>query len=126
MRSSVRSRLSPPSFWDLASCKRPPPEDACRGRYLENAFAAAMISEDRQVRLIASCAKNISDIVKRECGRWGRESVSPGGHVRQAYGDGIGNGSVTGLFVTVSDFCSGSSGPSGKETDIDHESDQVP
>ena len=56
---------------------------------------------------------------------WQRELVRIG-HVRQAYGDGIGNGSVTGLFVTVSDFCSGSSGPSGEETDIDHESDQVP
>ena len=75
---------------------------------------------------MASCAKNISDIVKRECGRWGRESVSPGGHVRQAYGDLIGDDRIAGLFVTVSDFCSGSSGSSGEETDIDHESDQVP
>jgi len=53
-------------------------------------------------------------------------SANPGGHVRQAYGDRIGNGSITGLFVTVSDFCAGSSGPSHKRTDIDHESDQVP
>jgi len=49
----------------------------CRGRYLENAFAAAMISEDRQVRLMLPCAKTISDIVKRECGRQARESVCP-------------------------------------------------
>ena len=84
------------------------------------------IDEDRKVRSMVPFGEDISDIVKRECGRWGRESVSPGGHVRQAYGDGIGNGSVTGLFVTVSDFCAGSSGPSPKRTDIDHESDQVP
>ena len=54
------------------------------------------------------------------------KAVNPGGHVRQAYGGGSGNGSATGLFVTVSDFCAGSSGPSHKRTDIDHESDQVP
>ena len=54
------------------------------------------------------------------------KAVNLGGHVRQAYGDRIGNGLITGLFVTVSDFCAGSSGPSHKRTDIDHESDQVP
>jgi hypothetical protein len=70
-------------------------------RYLETAFATAVIGEDRQVRSVVPCAKTISDIVKRECGRWGRESVCPGGHVRQAYGGGSGNGSATGLFVTV-------------------------
>ena len=53
-------------------------------------------------------------------------SANPGGHVRQAYGGGSGNGSATGLFVTVSVFCAGSSGSSDKKTDIDHESDQVP
>jgi hypothetical protein len=36
-----------------------------------------MISEDRQVRLMLPCAKTISDIVKRECGRQARESVCP-------------------------------------------------
>ena len=60
------------------------------------------IGEDRKVRLIAPFGEDISDIVKRECGRWGRESVSPGGHVRQAYGDLIGDDRIAGLFVTVS------------------------
>ncbi|WP_210171922.1 hypothetical protein, partial [Methylobacterium sp. GXS13] len=60
------------------------------------------IGEDRKVRLIAPFGEDISDIVKRECDRWGRESVYPGGHVRQAYGDWIGNDPITGLFVTVS------------------------
>ncbi|WP_210248995.1 hypothetical protein, partial [Methylobacterium sp. WL64] len=71
--------------------------------------------------------EDISDIVKRECGRWGRESVYPGGHVRQAYGDWIGNDPITGLFVTVSDFWNWIlRGSSPEKTDIDHESDQVP
>ena len=30
----------------------------CRGRYLETAFAAAMISEDRQVRLVVLSGEN--------------------------------------------------------------------
>ena len=41
----------------LELCKRLQPEGACRDGYLENAFAAAVISEDRQVRLVRSCAK---------------------------------------------------------------------
>ncbi|MDE4911950.1 hypothetical protein PQI07_19530 [Methylobacterium sp. 092160098-2] len=53
------------------------PKPWCRARYLEHEFAAAMISEDRQVRLMLPCAKTISDIVKRECGRQARESVCP-------------------------------------------------
>ncbi|MCJ2138416.1 hypothetical protein MKL20_00005, partial [Methylobacterium sp. E-066] len=60
--------------------------------------------EDREVRLIPSCAKNISDIVKSECGRWGRYSVSPGGHVRPAYGHLFGNDRIAGLFVNLLDF----------------------
>ena len=75
MRSSVRSRLAPPLSWDLASWKRQPPERACRARYLEHEFAAAVISEDRQVRLDVLLGEDISDIVKRECGRQVRESV---------------------------------------------------
>ncbi|AIQ89648.1 protein of unassigned function [Methylobacterium oryzae CBMB20] len=30
------------------------------------------------------------------------KAVNPGGHVRQAYGDRVGNDLITGLFVTVS------------------------
>jgi len=48
-----------------------------RARYLETAFAAAVISEDRQVRLDVLFGEDISDIVKRECGRQARESVCP-------------------------------------------------
>ena len=50
-------------------------EGGCRGRYLDHEFAAAMIDEDRQVRLIVLFGEDISDIVKRECGRQARESV---------------------------------------------------
>jgi len=51
--------------------------ERCRARYLEHAFAAAVISEDRQVRLYVLFGEDISDIVKRECGRWGSESCEP-------------------------------------------------
>ena len=50
-------------------------KERCRGGYLDNAFAAAVISEDRQVRLVVPFGEDISDIVKRECGRRARESV---------------------------------------------------
>ena len=51
------------------------------------------------VRRGSAACKDIDDIVKRECGRWRRESAPAGGHVRQAYGDWIGNDPVAGLFV---------------------------
>lgn len=105
---------------------RPPPERGCRAWLSGTQFAAADDQRGPQGSVGCTACEDISDIVKRECGRQGRESVYPGGHVRQAYGDRIGNGLITGLFVTVSDFCAGSSGSSDKRTDIDHESDQVP
>ena len=103
MRSSVRSRLAPPSFLGLGAA------DAAAGRgdgvelgYLEHSLPRQTTCEGRKVRQVVPFGEDISDIVKRECGRWGRESVCPGGHVRQAYGDLIGDDRIAGLFVTVS------------------------
>lgn len=47
-----------------------------------------------------SCAKEC-DIVKRECVPEAQRELRSTGHVRQAYGDGIGSDLVTGLFVTA-------------------------
>ena len=88
--------------WDLAPQQRRRSERNVGPGYLEHSLPRQTIDEDRRVRSIVSIGEDISDIVKRECGRWGRESVYPGGHVRQAYGDWIGNDPITGLFVTVS------------------------
>ena len=83
------------------------PHRSARRAGLEIAFAAADDQRGPQGSVGCAVCEDISDSVKRECGRQGRESVYPGGHVRQAYGGGSGNGSATGLFVTVSDFWNG-------------------
>jgi hypothetical protein len=81
--ASPEGRVSEPAIWKLSL-----PQLGC--------------CEDRQVPQGRLFGEDISDIVKRECGRWRRESAPADGHVRQAYGGGSGNGSATGLFVTVS------------------------
>ena len=63
--------------WDLASRQRQPPEDVCRGRYLENEFAAVTQQQGPIGSAEHIVGEDISDIVKRECGRWGREICQP-------------------------------------------------
>jgi hypothetical protein len=61
----------------LAPWKRRPPESACRARYLEHEFAAVTQQRGPSGSAERSVGEDISDIVKRECGRQARESVCP-------------------------------------------------
>jgi hypothetical protein len=49
----------------------------CRARYLENEFAAVTQQQGPSGSAERSVGEDISDIVKRECGRQARESVCP-------------------------------------------------
>lgn len=52
-------------------------ESGCRARYLEHEFAAVTQQQGPSGSAERSVGEDISDIVKRECGRWGREICQP-------------------------------------------------
>ena len=83
--------------------------------------------EDRSVPQGRLFGEDISDIVKRECGRWGREICQPWRSCSASIRWWIRKRICHWSFCDRVRFLAGIlRGSSPKKTDIDHESDQVP
>lgn len=62
---------------ELGAVETAAARERCRARYLEHEFAAVTQQRGPSGSAERSVGEDISDIVKRECGRWGREICQP-------------------------------------------------